>query len=540
MDAGHKATDEMIAEMEKKLKAHYKKASDEVQKKLDDYLKAFAAKDAKHYADLQKDFTKENYEEYIRWRRNQVLISERWAEMRDSLAQDYHNANQIAKSIIEGYKPEVYALNHNYGMYDIEHNALVDTSYTLYDRRTAERLMRDNPDMLPPPGKKTSQRIAEGKDVLWNKQLIQSSMMQSLLQGESIPKISKRLATAVGERNQSAAIRNARTMATGAQNAGRVDAYKQAEEKGIEVMQEWEATLNGRTRHSHRQLHGERIDVGGTFSNGCKFPGDPNGPAEEVYNCRCTLIPYLKGFDTDKVTYSPKLGEQSFEEWQNEHKKGIIPTSDDDMKYRAIIKSDEVTNIERNNKEISLRKVTSAVNDIYISDSVNIKPKAFHKIDKKLTEAYKMVGEADNKHKPTVYIISNSEMSNQRIIQGAYKGVGNVLFINSDYALYDKNNAPEILSDFACYKDDRSTYIHELFHWKDAEVFRSKFGEITDNNLSEYNKFVNDRCKKSLDKITQKGYNINDISEYATEKYYYADYSETYTEYRTKRALKEG
>lgn len=315
MDAGHKATDEMIAEMEKKLKAHYKQASEEVQKKLDDYLKAFAAKDAKHLADLQKDFTQENYEEYIRWRRNQVLISERWAEMRDSLAQDYHNANQIAKSIIEGYKPEVYALNHNYGMYDIEHNALVDTSYTLYDRRTAERLMRDNPDMLPPPGKKTSQRIAEGKDVLWNKQLIQSSMMQSLIQGERMDKISSRLAAAVGERNQSAAIRNARTMATGAQNAGRVDAYKQAEEKGIEVQQEWEATLDGRTRHSHRQLHGERIDVGGTFSNGCRFPGDPQGAPEEVYNCRCTLIPYLKGFDTDKVTYSPKMGDMTFEEW---------------------------------------------------------------------------------------------------------------------------------------------------------------------------------------------------------------------------------
>ena len=318
MDAGHKATDKIIADMEKKLKDHYKQASDEVQKKLDDYLKAFKAKDEKHLADLQKDFTKENYEEYIRWRRNQILISERWAEMRDSLAEDYHNANVIAKEMINGYMPDVYALNHNYGMYDIEHSAGIDTSYTLYNRRTAERLMRDNPDMLPPPGKKVSKRIAEGKDVLWNKQLIQSAMMQSLLQGESIDKIAKRLATAVGDSNEKAAVRNARTMATGAQNAGREDAYKAAEEKGIEMQQEWVATLDDRTRHSHRMMHGERIDVGGTFSNGCKYPGDPNGEPEEVYNCRCTMVAQIKGFETDTVKNSPKMGDMTFEEWQED------------------------------------------------------------------------------------------------------------------------------------------------------------------------------------------------------------------------------
>lgn len=318
MDAGHKATDKIIADMEKKLKDHYKQASDEVQKKLDDYLKAFKAKDEKHLADLQKDFTKENYEEYIRWRRNQILISERWAEMRDSLAEDYHNANVIAKEMINGYMPDVYALNHNYGMYDIEHSAGIDTSYTLYNRQTAERLMRDNPDMLPPPGKKVSKRIAEGKDVLWNKQLIQSAMMQSLLQGESIDKIAKRLATAVGDSNEKAAVRNARTMATGAQNAGREDAYKAAEEKGIEMQQEWVATLDDRTRHSHRMMHGERIDVGGTFSNGCKYPGDPNGEPEEVYNCRCTMVAQIKGFETDTVKNSPKMGDMTFEEWQED------------------------------------------------------------------------------------------------------------------------------------------------------------------------------------------------------------------------------
>ena len=63
--------------------------------------------------------------------------------------------------------------------------------------------------------------------------------------------------------------------------------------------------------------------VDGTFSNGCRFPGDPHGPAEEVYNCRCTLVSAIKGFEGDKVTYSPKLGNMSFEEWVGEHEKRL-------------------------------------------------------------------------------------------------------------------------------------------------------------------------------------------------------------------------
>ena len=325
-DKGHELTDKKLKELENKLKEHYKQASDEVKKKLDDYLKAFKAKDAKHLADLQKDFTKENYEEYIRWRQGQVLISERWEEMRQSLAEDYHNANVTAKSIINGYMPDIYALNHNYGTYDVEHKGLVDTSYTLYDRQTVERLMRDDPDMLPPPGRKVSKRIAEGKDILWNKGQIQSAMWQSVTQGESMEKIAHRLARTVGEKDMAAAIRNARTMTTGAECAGRVDSYKRAESMGVDMQQEWMSTLDNRTRHSHGAMHGERIPVDGTFSNGCRFPGDPNGEPEEVYNCRCTLVSAIKGFEGDKVTYSPKLGDMSFEEWVGEHEKGLDKT----------------------------------------------------------------------------------------------------------------------------------------------------------------------------------------------------------------------
>ncbi len=44
-----------------------------------------------------------------------------------------------------------------------------------------------------------------------------------------------RLANSVGEQNRKAAIRNVRTMATGVQNAGRVDSYDRAKKMGIKA-----------------------------------------------------------------------------------------------------------------------------------------------------------------------------------------------------------------------------------------------------------------------------------------------------------------
>lgn len=90
--------------------------------------------------------------------------------------------------------------------------------------------------------------------------------------------------------NMSASMRYARTMTTAAQNAGRMDSYKKAQDMGIDLERNWMATLDGRTRDSHRAIDGEHRPIGKAFSNGCRYPGDPEGEPGEVYNCRCTWI----------------------------------------------------------------------------------------------------------------------------------------------------------------------------------------------------------------------------------------------------------
>ena len=205
----------------------------------------------------------------------------------------------------------------------MEHGTKLNTSFTLYDHSTVERLLKDNPKILPDPGKKVAQAIAEGKAKKWSKRALQSVMTQAILQGESIPQLAQRLTKAVGDMEKSAAIRNARTMTTSAESAGRVDSYKRAKNMGIQMKQIWVAALDNRTRHAHRLLDGQMREVGKPFEvDGEKimYPGDLTAPGYLVYNCRCTLIAAVKGSQLgnglDGVERNGKLGSMSYEEWK--------------------------------------------------------------------------------------------------------------------------------------------------------------------------------------------------------------------------------
>lgn len=319
-DPAHKETDKILRDMEKRLDEVYKQAYKEARQTADDFMKQFREMDKKKRQQV-KDGELEKAE-YDRWRRTQVFQGDRYHQMADTLAADMTHTNQIAASVINGYLPEVYAVNHNYGTYEIEKGSRINTQYTMYDRQTVERLMRDNPDLLP---RKAAVNVP--KDQLWNKKHINSAITQGILQGESIDKISQRLAATVTDMSHTSAIRNARTMTTSAQNGGRIDSYKRAEGMGIKMLQVWMATLDSRTRHEHRQLDGQKRKVGEAFEvEGEKifFPGDPAADPALVYNCRCTLIGEVEGVDynlSDVSQRDSKLSDMTYEEWKEEKRK---------------------------------------------------------------------------------------------------------------------------------------------------------------------------------------------------------------------------
>lgn len=64
------------------------------------------------------------------------------------------------------------------------------------------------------------------------------------------------------------------------------------------VIRTWNATLDDRTRDTHRDLDGQQRPLNQPFdsSSGAKlmYPGDPSAPANETINCRCVLTTSFK------------------------------------------------------------------------------------------------------------------------------------------------------------------------------------------------------------------------------------------------------
>lgn len=301
-DYAHNETDKRIAELEKRLSKEYKQAYKETKDKLEKYLSDFKRKDEEKRQEVENGTLTEK--EYKVWRRNQMLTGQRWTDMVDTLAKDLSNVNVIAAQIVKNELSDTFALNANYSEYCIEEGFRTDYGFTLYNRDTVDKLISENPDLLPEPS------VDIPADLRWNRQKIVSNITQAVLQGKSIPDIAKSMADVVGM-NKASAVRNARTAMTGAQNAGRQQAYERAKAMGIKLQKEWIATLDGRTRHSHGMADGQKVDINGMFKvGGCKmrYPGDvANGTAEEIYNCRCTMAtvepPEIMQGEDERMTY---------------------------------------------------------------------------------------------------------------------------------------------------------------------------------------------------------------------------------------------
>lgn len=217
------------------------------------------------------------------------------------------------------------------------------------------------------------------------------------------------------------------------------------------------------------------------------------------------------------------------------------PSHDNSQYYKPVVvdKSDRI-NAQRlvNGKpaEITLNRVTDRHNKIYLSENADIKPKALHEIDTRLTDVYKLLDCEKRKTLPNICIVSHDEMGGP---PAAFNALHNALYI--DEALLTIEETPEFRAQMACADNRLSTALHECLHWLDADDYRKAHGNITaENYAAEYLPYLRAKCKKKLDKLQDNGYNIYDISGYATRSFVTGQYDEVYTEYRVKEMLKGG
>lgn len=295
MDTGQRLTEQELTKLEKRIFAVYQEAYNGLDATIREYFSKFSERDKEMKAQL--DAGKITEEHYRQWRIAQIGRGKRFEALRDQVSERMTNANATAVAYVNDATPGIYSLNRNFAAYTIE-QVTGDVGFDIWDEQTVKRLISEQPELMPYYPEKRA--LNRGIDLAYGKKQITASVTSSILQGRSIKGMADDLQSRITTMNRDSAIRTARTAVTGAQNAGRMDSYFAAEKMGIKCRKEWMATLDGRTRHSHAMLDGEVVDNDKKFSNGCRFPGDPQGRPEEIYNCRCTLVSVIAGIDISR------------------------------------------------------------------------------------------------------------------------------------------------------------------------------------------------------------------------------------------------
>lgn len=174
-----------------------------------------------------------------------------------------------------------------------------------------------------------------GEDVNLLKKKIVAQVSRGISTGMSFQQVAKQLAgyTNIGFNN---AVRIARTEGHRLQVQSAMDACYNAKEMGADIVKQWDAALDKRTRESHARVDGEIRELDEPFSNGLMFPSDPSGGAAEVVNCRCALLQRARwALDEDELKALQERAEYY----------GLDKTKDfDDFKKKYLKAAEQVKN----------------------------------------------------------------------------------------------------------------------------------------------------------------------------------------------------
>ena len=306
-DYMQKYADKEVEKLGRKIGRTYRQAAKEIDEKLESFWKTHDVISKKMLQDVKDGvITKKDYED---WLRNQVFRGERWQSKLDQITKTYIEADEKARKMVGNADRDIFVNAANWQARDTAKAINGAVSFDMYDRRTVDRLLKDDPKMLP------EWKIDQKKDYIWNEKRVRNAVNQGIIQGESVYDIGKRLTNELSASNASKMDMFARTAVTGAQNAGRIERLHEAEEMGIKVRKKWLSAHDARVRDAHADLDGVEVDVDEPFHNDLgdiMYPGDPSADPANVYNCRCTLIYVYPKYDNNKTKekeYSYKTDE---------------------------------------------------------------------------------------------------------------------------------------------------------------------------------------------------------------------------------------
>ena len=136
-----------------------------------------------------------------------------------------------------------------------------------------------------------------GEDINKLKRAVRAQVSRGIANGSTWNQVAQELANRNMQNTPfSKAINNAtriaRTEGHRIQNSAAMDSMKVAKSQGANVVKQWDASLDGRTRDTHRRLDGQLREIDEPFEVGgmkAMFPGAFGDPAEDC-NCRCAVL----------------------------------------------------------------------------------------------------------------------------------------------------------------------------------------------------------------------------------------------------------
>lgn len=180
-------------------------------------------------------------------------------------------------------------------MYDLQHQGIPLT--VPIDQKNVVKALKNNSKL----SKGLWGDLADDNSELQAR--IRAEISRGISQGSSYDKISKLLAEHMSI-GYSKAARIVRTESHRISQEATLDAQHKAKDKGADVVKQWDASLDGRTRKEHRKLDGQIRELDEPFEVGglkAMCPGKFNRPEHDI-NCRCTILQRAKwALDEDEL-----------------------------------------------------------------------------------------------------------------------------------------------------------------------------------------------------------------------------------------------
>ena len=262
----HKATDVVLAKLERRLRIAYSQKFVGIKKQLAELLGEINGEGLTPL---------ERYTLAMKYKRLEKL-QEKLTDTLQEVTLDC--VKEVNKSLVD-----VYKLNYDASVGIA--NALIGGVVILQPKGVSAEIKETQS-----PLNKIALENVKGKTELSRE--IGRQITQGVMQGEDINKLVQRIQK-VTEAKLSDITRIARTQTTRVENLAMQDVVNRWEvPKGYEKTKTWRAVLDGHEREAHRAVDGQTIPFDEAFivdGEELMYPADPNGSAGNIINCRCHI-----------------------------------------------------------------------------------------------------------------------------------------------------------------------------------------------------------------------------------------------------------